>query len=59
MLSLQLRLQQTGGGVLGLELPYQLYLMLPYGMAIVALVLVARRAHYPQALMKPYRKGER
>jgi ABC-type uncharacterized transport system permease subunit len=57
--ALQLRLQQTGGGVLGLELPYQLYLMLPYGMAIVALVLVARRAHYPQALMKPYRKGER
>jgi simple sugar transport system permease protein len=25
----------------------------------VALVLVARRASYPQALMKPYRKGER
>ena len=23
------------------------------------LVLVARRASYPQALMKPYRKGER
>jgi simple sugar transport system permease protein len=34
-------------------------LMLPYVMAIVALVLVARRAAYPQALMKPYRKGER
>ena len=47
------------GGVLGVELPYQLYLMLPYAMAIVALVLVARRAAYPQALMKPYRKGER
>ncbi len=57
--ALQLRLQQSGGGVLGLELPYQLYLALPYGMAIVALVLVARRASYPQALMKPYRKGER
>jgi general nucleoside transport system permease protein len=57
--ALQLRLQQAGGGVLGLELPYQLYLMLPYAMAIVALVLVARRASYPQALMKPYRKGER
>ena len=60
--ALQLRLQQaTGadGGPLGLALPYQLYLMLPYGMAIVALVLVARRAAYPQALMKPYRKGER
>ena len=57
--ALQLRLQQAGGGVAGLELPYQLYLMLPYAMAIVALVLVARRAAYPQALMKPYRKGER
>ena len=60
--ALQLRLQQaTGadGGPLGLALPYQLYLMLPYSMAIVALVLVARRAAYPQALMKPYRKGER
>jgi simple sugar transport system permease protein len=57
--ALQLRLQQAGGGVLGLELPYQVYLMLPYAMAIVALVLVARRARYPQALMKPYRKGER
>ena len=53
--------QATGadGGPLGLALPYQLYLMLPYLMAIVVLVLVARRAAYPQALMKPYRKGER
>ena len=57
--ALQLRLQQAGGGVFGVELPYQVYLMLPYAMAIVALVLVARRASYPQALMKPYRKGER
>jgi simple sugar transport system permease protein len=57
--ALQLRLQQTGDGVLGVEVPYQFYLMLPYAMAIVALVAVARRAAYPQALMKPYRKGER
>jgi simple sugar transport system permease protein len=58
--ALQLRLQQAGdGGLFGLSLPYQIYLMLPYGMAIVALVLVARRASYPQALMKPYRKEER
>jgi general nucleoside transport system permease protein len=57
--ALQLRLQQAGGGVFGVELPYQCYLMLPYAMAIVALVLVARRAAYPQALMKAYRKGER
>ena len=53
--ALQLRLQQSGDAVL----PYQVYLMLPYVLSIVALVLVARRARYPQALMKPYRKGER
>jgi simple sugar transport system permease protein len=54
--ALQLRLQQAGGsGVL----PYQLYLMLPYLLSILALVLMARRAAYPQALMQPWRKGER
>jgi len=53
--ALQLRLQQSGGAAL----PYQVYLMLPYLLSIVALVLVARKASYPQALMKPYRKGER
>ncbi|MEZ5589626.1 MAG: ABC transporter permease [Gammaproteobacteria bacterium] len=52
--ALQLRLQ-TGGGLL----PYQLYLMLPYLLSILALVIMARKAAYPQALMKPYRKGER
>jgi simple sugar transport system permease protein len=53
--ALQLRLQQSGEAVL----PYQVYLMLPYLLSILALVLVARRAAYPQALMQPYRKGER
>jgi general nucleoside transport system permease protein len=33
--------------------------MLPYLLSIVALVAVARRAAYPQALMKPYIQGER
>jgi len=28
-------------------------------LSIIALILVARKASYPQALMKPYRKGER
>jgi general nucleoside transport system permease protein len=51
----QLRLQQSGGGAL----PYQMYLMLPYLLSIVALVLVARKAAYPQALMQPYLKGSR
>ena len=53
--ALQLRLQQAGASAI----PYQFYLMLPYALSILALVLVARRAAYPQALMKPYRKGER
>lgn len=53
--AMQLRLQQSGGAAL----PYQMYLMLPYVLSIAALVLVARKASYPQALMKPYRKGER
>jgi ABC-type uncharacterized transport system permease subunit len=53
--ALQLRLQQAGGATLA----YQAYLMLPYALSILALVLVARKAAYPQALMKPYRKGER
>lgn len=53
--ALQLRMQQLGD----VGLPYQVYLMLPYALSILALVVVARRATYPQALMKPYRKGER
>ncbi len=54
--ALQVRLQTTPGADI---VPYQIYLMLPYLLSIVALVVVARRAAYPQALMKPYRKGER
>jgi len=53
--ALQLRLQQSAGATL----PYQVYLMIPYLLSILALALVARKAAYPQALMKPYRKGER
>jgi general nucleoside transport system permease protein len=33
--------------------------MLPYLISILALLLVARRARVPQALMAPYRRGER
>ena len=53
--ALQLRLQPSGDAAV----PYQVYLMLPYLLSILALVVAARRASYPQALMKPYRKGER
>lgn len=51
----QLRLQT----VYGKMIPYQLFLMIPYIMSIVALVVMARRARVPQALMQPYRRGER
>ena len=53
--ALQLRLQQADSG----GLPYQLYLMLPYALSILALVIASRRATAPQALMKPYIPGER
>jgi simple sugar transport system permease protein len=51
----QVRLQQVMGGAV----PYQLFLMLPYLLSILALVLVSRRAAYPLALMRPYLKGQR
>jgi simple sugar transport system permease protein len=51
----QLRLQQQAGSYL----PYQFFLMLPYALSILALMLVARRAAYPKALMIPYFAGER
>ena len=51
----QLRLQQLAGGYV----PYQVFLMLPYILSIIALIVMSRRAAYPRALMAPYRKGER
>jgi general nucleoside transport system permease protein len=52
--ALQIRLQQGAGGV-----PYQFFLMLPYLLSVVALIAVARRVSGPQALMSPFRRGER
>ncbi len=52
--ALQLRLQQIIFG-----LPYQVFLMLPYVLGIVALVLLSRRAESPRALMVPYYAGAR
>ncbi len=49
----QLRLQQWAGAIV----PYQLFLMLPYALSIVALIVMSRRVAYPRALMVPYRKG--
>ncbi len=51
----QLRLQQLAGAYV----PYQVFLMLPFVMSILALIAMSRRASYPRALMVPYRKGER
>ena len=50
----QMRLQHEVEGV-----PYKLFLMAHYALTILALVLVARRAQVPEALMMPYRRGER
>lgn len=54
--ALQIRLQQTP---IGAVVPYQLFLMAPYVLSILALIVMSRRAEVPQALMVPYRKGER
>ncbi|MEC9296982.1 MAG: ABC transporter permease [SAR324 cluster bacterium] len=51
----QMRLQQ----LVGTEIPYQIFLMMPYVLSILALIVMSRRVGYPQALMIPYRKGER
>jgi simple sugar transport system permease protein len=50
----QLRLQTLLPGI-----PYQVFLMLPYLLAIAAMVPMARRAIGPHALMTPFIKGER
>lgn len=52
----QIRLQQTP---LGAHVPYQVFLMMPYFLSILALVVMSRRAEVPAALMVPFRKGER
>ncbi len=49
--ALQLRLQATG-----LELPYELFLALPYLVTILALTLAGRNVSAPAALLKPYRR---
>jgi general nucleoside transport system permease protein len=52
----QIRLQQTA---LGADVPYQVFLMLPFLLSILALVVMSRRAAVPAALMVPYSRGER
>lgn len=51
----QVRLQTEVGALV----PSQVFLMAPYILSIIALVIVARRADYPRALLQPWFKGER
>ncbi|WP_136796255.1 ABC transporter permease [Desulfosediminicola ganghwensis] len=53
--ALQMRVQQQSGMVI----PYQFYLMMPYVVSIIALIIMSRRSAYPKALLVPFRKGER
>lgn len=52
--ALQLRIQ-----ALGVNIPYQFLLMLPYAIAILALVGLAGKSTPPKALGVPYIKGQR
>lgn len=54
--ALQIRLQQTS---IGADVPYQIFLMMPFVLSILALVIMSRRASVPAALMVPFNKGER
>ena len=51
----QVRLQTQAGALV----PGQVFLMAPYILSILALVIVARRADYPRALLVPWFKGQR
>ena len=53
--ALQVRAQLIGADVI----PYQIFSMMPYFLSIVAMMLVARRAAYPKALLVPFRQGDR
>ena len=53
--ALQLRLQAGGA----FHLPYQVFLMMPFVLTIVAMALVSRNARAPAALLVPFRKEER
>lgn len=51
----QVRLQTEVGSFI----PGQIFLMMPYILSIVALIVVARKADYPRALLVPYFRGQR
>ncbi len=49
----QFRLQ-----TLGFDVPYQLFLIMPYALTIIALIIVAKKAATPAALTVPYNREE-
>ncbi len=51
---LQLRLQG-----LGLQIPFDVFLMVPYVITILALIGVSRKASVPAALLQPYRREDK
>ncbi len=53
--ALQVRLQTEVGALV----PSQVFLMVPYVLSIIALVIAARSADYPRALLTPWFKGQR
>ena len=53
--ALQVRAQLIGADVI----PYQIFSMMPYFLSILAMMLVARKAAYPKALLVPFRQGDR
>ncbi|MDD4020826.1 MAG: ABC transporter permease [Aminobacteriaceae bacterium] len=52
--ALQLRLQG-----LGFNVPFHLFLIIPYLMTLIALVTMSRKASAPAGLLKPYRREEK
>ena len=51
---LQLRLQG-----MGIQIPFDIFLMVPYVITIIALIGVSRRASVPSALLQPYRREDK
>ena len=51
----QVRAQQLAGAFI----PYQFFLMLPFLLSIVAMIIAAKKTRYPKSLLIPFRRGER
>jgi simple sugar transport system permease protein len=51
----QVRAQQLAGAFI----PYQFFLMLPFILSIVAMIIASKKTRYPKSLLIPFRRGER